>query len=89
MTGEGRSPERRNSKDGRALVLAGGGVAGIAWQIGVLLPLRQRAFIVQSDDAARAAFGTNPLDPAVRVPALEAGLRQGQELAAALGKYWG
>jgi len=50
--------------------------------------LRQRGYIVRSDDAARAAFGTNPLDPAVRVPALEAGLRQGKELTAALAKYW-
>ncbi|HXC39599.1 MAG TPA: patatin-like phospholipase family protein [Burkholderiales bacterium] len=50
--------------------------------------LGQRAFIVQSDDAARAAFGLNPLDPAVRVPALEAGLRQGRGLARGIAAYW-
>ena len=46
------------------------------------------AFIVQSDEAAREAWGTNPLDPSIRVPALEAGLRQGRALARDLAAYW-
>jgi NTE family protein len=53
-----------------------------------LRSLKHPAFVVRSDDAAREAFGTNPLDPAVRVPALEAGLRQGRALARDLAAYW-
>jgi NTE family protein len=34
--------------------------------------------VIEPDDASRAAFGTNPLDPATRQPAATAGRAQGQ-----------
>lgn len=36
--------------------------------------------VVGPDDASLAAIGTNPLDPATRRPAAEAGRAQGREL---------
>jgi NTE family protein len=47
-----------------------------------------RPLVVAADDAAVAAFGPNALDPACRVPALEAGLRQAASVAEAVAAYW-
>jgi NTE family protein len=35
--------------------------------------------VIEPDEASRAAIGTNPLDPATRTPAAEAGRAQGRE----------
>ena len=43
-----------------------------------------QVFVIAADEAARAAFGTNPLDPATRRPAAEAGRAQGRAEAARL-----
>jgi NTE family protein len=43
---------------------------------------------VFADAASLAAFGQNPLDPAVRPPSAEAGRAQGRELAASLQSIW-
>jgi NTE family protein len=37
--------------------------------------------VIEPDEQSRAAIGTNPLDPATRVPAAEAGLAQGRSTA--------
>jgi NTE family protein len=44
--------------------------------------------VVLPDDAALAAFGPDLMNPAQRVPAAEAGLRQGAEAAARLRSLW-
>lgn len=44
--------------------------------------------LVQADDRAREAMGVNPLDPALRRPAAEAGRRQAAELAASVRAAW-
>ena len=47
------------------------------------------AFGVFADDAALAAFGPNPLDPACRTPSAHAGRQQGRWAAAAVTEYLG
>ncbi|MGU3497566.1 patatin-like phospholipase family protein [Mycobacterium sp. C31M] len=44
-------------------------------------------FALFADDAALAAFGPNPLDPACRAPAALAGYAQGRRAAAALAEF--
>ena len=44
--------------------------------------------VVLPDDAALAAFGPDLMNPAQRVPAAEAGLRQGRETAERLRSLW-
>ncbi|HET9877166.1 MAG TPA: patatin-like phospholipase family protein [Mycobacterium sp.] len=44
-------------------------------------------FAVFADDAALAAFGTNPLDPDCRVPSARAGREQGRRQARAIGEF--
>lgn len=41
--------------------------------------------LITPDDAARAAFGVDPLDPGTRTPSAEAGRAQGIRLATAIG----
>ncbi|MEX0785931.1 MAG: patatin-like phospholipase family protein [Dehalococcoidia bacterium] len=43
---------------------------------------------VAPDDAAVAAFGMNPMDPAGRIPAAEAGVRQAKAIADKLRAFW-
>lgn len=66
----------------QALVLGGGGVAGIAWITGLLTGMAdaEQAAIIEPDEASRAAAGANPLDPSTRKPAAEAGRAQGRGL---------
>ncbi|WP_051941628.1 patatin-like phospholipase family protein [Phaeacidiphilus oryzae] len=54
-------------------------IAGAGGRIQVIVP----------DEAARAAFGTDPLSPASRTPAGEAGLAQGLAAAPATKELWG
>jgi NTE family protein len=44
--------------------------------------------VIIPDDESTAAFGLNPLDPAVRAPAARAGYAQGQRAAAAVARFW-
>jgi NTE family protein len=47
-----------------------------------------RVMIVTADDAATAAFGPNPLDPAARPASARAGRRQGWSLASTVRAFW-
>ncbi|PBC79795.1 NTE family protein [Streptomyces sp. TLI_235] len=44
---------------------------------------------VTPDEESAAAFGVNPLDPAVRTPAAAAGLAQGRQIAGRVREVWG
>ena len=44
--------------------------------------------VITPDDESTAAFGLNPLDPAVRAPAARAGYAQGERAAAAVSRLW-
>lgn len=46
------------------------------------------AFHVTADEASHEAFGTNPLDPARRIPSFEAGLAQAEQLADRVKEFW-
>lgn len=46
------------------------------------------AMVVGPDRASLAAFGTEPLDPAVREPAARAGRAQGSSIAGEVGRFW-
>jgi NTE family protein len=70
----------------QVLVLGGGGVAGIAWMTGLLAGLADAGLqaggadvmVIEPDQASREAMGANPLDPAARTPAAQAGRSQGR-----------
>ncbi|MGY1666584.1 patatin-like phospholipase family protein [Geodermatophilus sp. SYSU D00696] len=47
------------------------------------------AHAVLADDAALAAFGPNPLDPASRAPSARAGRAQGERVAGEVRAFWG
>jgi NTE family protein len=47
-----------------------------------------KTLLLQVDADAIAAIGSNPLDPAPRGPALEAGRRQGRALLDTVGALW-
>ncbi len=44
--------------------------------------------VITPDDESIAAFGLNPLDPAVRAPVARAGYAQGERAAAAVARLW-
>jgi NTE family protein len=44
--------------------------------------------VITPDDESTAAFGLNPLDPAVRAPVARAGYAQGERAAAAVSRMW-
>jgi NTE family protein len=44
--------------------------------------------VITPDDESTAAFGLNPLDPAVRAPAARAGYAQGEQAAPAVARLW-
>ena len=48
-----------------------------------------RIHVVYADAESIAAFGSNPLDPAVRRPAALAGFALGQQVAAEVAAFWG
>jgi NTE family protein len=47
-----------------------------------------RVHIVYADDESLLAIGMNPLDPATRGPAAEAGRRLGRKIAETVASYW-
>lgn len=59
---------------------------------GAVIPAEQdvlgRALVVEPDEDARAAFGADPLSPAFRAAAAEAGRRQGKAIAPDVRQYW-
>jgi len=67
---------------------ARGPFLGIEDEVHDLEQQGSRALVITADDAARAAFGTNPLDPAARPASARAGRRQGWSLAAAVRAFW-
>ncbi|MEV5887933.1 patatin-like phospholipase family protein [Nonomuraea fuscirosea] len=44
--------------------------------------------VIEPDEAARAAFGADPLDPSSRTPSAEAGYAQGRAAAARIAEMW-
>jgi NTE family protein len=44
--------------------------------------------VLRADDEAQAAMGGNPLDPAMRAPALDAGQRQGKAAVVDIADLW-
>ena len=47
-----------------------------------------KVMVITADDGARAAFGTNPLEPASRPASARAGRRQGWSLAQTVRSFW-
>jgi NTE family protein len=47
-----------------------------------------RSLVIEPDEAALAAIGPNALDPSRRAAAADAGLRQGESIAAAVRAVW-
>lgn len=53
-----------------------------------LLEQTARVLLLEPDEPSRAAFGANPLDPATRRPAAEAGLAQAAAVAEEVRRLW-
>jgi NTE family protein len=53
-----------------------------------LFAASSRTAILLPDEDSRAAFGANPLDPAVRAPSARAGYAQGKSAAPSLSALW-
>jgi NTE family protein len=47
-----------------------------------------RVEVIVPDEASRAAFGTDPLDPSTRTPSANAGLAQGRAAAPKIASFW-
>lgn len=61
---------------------------GLQDAVAALQASGSKVLVIEPDAAARSAMGANPLDPAVRRPSAEAGLAQGQRVAAEVGQFW-
>jgi NTE family protein len=72
---------------GRVLVLAPATDAELETQV-ELANRSGRAQVVSPDRDSMAAFGTDPLDPAVMIPAARAGYAQGGRVAGDLTEFW-
>ncbi|WP_405013292.1 patatin-like phospholipase family protein [Kitasatospora sp. NBC_01539] len=84
-----RSSVNADLADGdRVLVLAPLPDEALAGQLAGLVAGGARVLPVTPDEASAAAFGANPLDPAVRTPAARAGLAQGRGIAAEAREIW-
>ncbi|GAA1102320.1 patatin-like phospholipase family protein [Kitasatospora arboriphila] len=77
------------AEGGRVLVLAPLPDEALTAQVAALEARGAAVLAVTPDEASAAAFGVNPLDPAVRTPAAEAGLAQGRRIAAQVAEVWG
>ena len=75
----------------RVLVLAPMGIAGtgpLTAGLDDARPLLGEVLALVPDEASAAAIGSNPLDPATRAPAAQAGRAQGRAEAAAVRTFW-
>ncbi|MCC9309736.1 patatin-like phospholipase family protein [Kitasatospora sp. RB6PN24] len=72
----------------RVLVLAPMLDAFYEQEVARLTGAGARVEVVTPGEAALAAFGGDPLDPATRTPAAEAGRAEGRELADGLRSFW-
>ena len=74
----------------RILILAPMADPSLDEQVAGLVGAGEEAevLVITPDDESTAAFGLNPLDPAVRAPAARAGYAQGQRAAAATARLW-
>lgn len=74
----------------RVLILAPMADPSLDEQVAGLVGAGEEAevLVITPDDESTAAFGLNPLDPAVRAPAARAGYAQGQRAAAAAARLW-
>jgi NTE family protein len=74
----------------RVLILAPMADPSLDEQVAGLVGADEEAevLVITPDDESTAAFGLNPLDPAVRAPAAGAGYAQGQRAAAAAARLW-
>jgi NTE family protein len=63
-------------------------VAGQGEELAALEATGSQVLVIQADEDALAAMGDNPLDPAFRAQAVDAGLRQGAALAAVVRDRW-
>ena len=74
----------------RVLILAPMADPSLDEQVAGLVGAGEEAevLVITPDDESTAAFGLNPLDPAVRAPAARAGYAQGQRAAAATARLW-
>ena len=74
----------------RVLILAPMADPSLDEQVAGLVGADEEAevLVITPDDESTAAFGLNPLDPAVRAPAARAGYAQGQRAAAAAARLW-
>jgi NTE family protein len=66
---------------------SGGPMRTIEDEVALLAPDRE-VFVIRADDPAMAAFGTNPLDPATRVPSARAGYQQAATIVDAVKQFW-
>lgn len=73
----------------RVLVLSPMEDPGLAADIETVTDSGGRVEVIVPDEASRAAFGTDPLDPSTRTPAAKAGLAQGTALATTIASFWG
>lgn len=72
-----------------ALLLAPlAGIGGLGLDAELAALGHGRTLLVQADAVAQEAMGTNPLDPAMRRPAAEAGRRQAAEVLDAVEATW-
>ncbi|MGR7023146.1 patatin-like phospholipase family protein [Geodermatophilus sp. URMC 62] len=95
MDGGLRTPTNADLAAGCDRVLVVAPVGGVGGLLGPsldeeLATLRRegQAHLVLADDAALAAFGTNPLDPATRGPAARAGRAQAERVAEEVRAFW-
>jgi NTE family protein len=71
-----------------ALRRAGPLARGLQAEIDGLQAGGSAVYVIAPDEAATAAFGINPMDPAGRIPGAEAGVRQARALADELRAFW-
>ena len=61
----------------------------LADQIAELETAGSKVLAICPDDTARNAMGSNPLDPAVRIPSAVAGREQGRCMSSQVATFWG
>jgi NTE family protein len=98
MDGGARSPDNADLAKGyaRTLILSPMGTSlpemaggNLKRQIEILEAAGGKAHVVEPDNRSRNAIGSNPLSPETRIPAAEAGCRQGLALAKDIARFWG